>query len=388
MTISATEQAILANISENKQNQADFLAELVRINSFTENKAGVDRVGQRIVDELSGIGYEHRPVDSGEGIGQFHRLVPPKGSAKRIALLGHLDTVFPPDSGFVDFTVDGDRLRGPGVLDMKGGLAVVVFALKALKEQGVEAGVTVFLNSDEEIGSPHSKPWLCGHLTNMDAALVFEGGRDEDALITCRKGSGRMFVRTSGRAAHAGMRHHEGINAAVQLCHACIALDGLTDYARQVTVNIGVVGGGIAKNVVPESAEALVDFRYVDPADLEALRAAVKTIETSTFVDGATTEIELIHARPPMPRTDEGVELMRRYADASLAVGLTCGEAPLQGGGSDANLVALENVPVIDGLGPFGGGFHTVDEWIYAQSLVLKTQALAVFLHRWGTAQQ
>jgi len=384
MTISATEQAILANISENQQNQADFLAELVRINSFTENKAGVDRVGQRIVEKLSSIGYEHLPFDSGQEIGLFHHLVPPEGSAKPIVLLGHLDTVFPPDSGFVDFTADGDRLRGPGVFDMKGGLAVVVFALKALYEEGGDVGATILLNSDEEIGSPHSKPWLCERLQKMDAALVFEGGRDGDALITCRKGSGRMFVRTSGRAAHAGMRHHEGINAAVQLCHACIALDELTDYARQVTVNIGVVRGGIAKNVVPESAEALVDFRYVDAADLETLRTEVKSIEATEFVDGATTEIELIHARPPMPRTDEGVELMRRYADASLEVGLSCGEAPLQGGGSDANLAALEGVPVIDGLGPYGGGCHTTDEWIYAQSLLAKTRALAVFLYRWG----
>ena len=370
MTVSSAEKAILAHIAENQQRQADFLAELVRINSFTENKTGVEHVAQRITEELSGIGYAHHPFNSGEEIGLFHRFAPPTENDKRIALLGHMDTVFPPDSGFLDFTVDGDRIRGPGVLDMKGGLSVVIFALKALAEQTGDVGATILLNSDEEIGSPHSKSWLCEHLRKMDAALVFEGGRDEDALITCRKGSGRMFVHTSGRAAHAGMRHHEGINAAVQLSHVCIALDKLTDYARQVTVNIGVVGGGIAKNVVPESAEALVDFRYVDPADLETLRADVKSIAAKEFVDGATTAIDFIHARPPMPRTDAGVELMQRYADASAEVGLSCGEAPLQGGGSDANLAALEGVPVIDGLGPFGSGFHTTDEWIYPQSLL------------------
>lgn len=167
------------------------------------------------------------------------------------------------------------------------------------------------------------------------------------------------------------------------MAHVCIALEALTDYQRQLTVNVGVVSGGLAKNVVPENAEALVDFRYLRSDDADWLEKGVREIEATRYVDGAETEIELIVARPPMTRSEAGLALLERYAEATQTVGFASPEAPLQGGGSDANLAAAEGIPVIDGLGPFGVGFHTPKEWIAVESLRQKTHALALFLADW-----
>jgi glutamate carboxypeptidase len=383
------ERPLLDRVDEGFERQIDFLCQLVETNSYTGHKSGVDDVAEQVAERLVALGLGHRR-EPREAVGDFHRFdtaasldAPVKGS--RLALIGHLDTVFPPDSPFQHLErLDDGRLTGPGVLDMKGGLDVAVCALEALGPDRLhQLPLRVLLNSDEEIGSPHSRPWIEAQAGDLEAALVLEGGRDGDDIVTRRKGTGRLLVETLGRSAHAGNHHRDGVNAIIQLAHVCVALSELTDYERGRTVNVGQIAGGIAKNVVPERATAQVDVRYLVPDDADVIRRRVEAIAAKAYVEGASTAVRVELARPPMAATEASLALMARYLEAAHEVGLGGGEAPLQGGGSDANLVAHQGVPVIDGLGPYGKGFHTPTEWIAVESLRLKTKALALFLSRW-----
>jgi glutamate carboxypeptidase len=365
----------------------ELLEALVEVNSYTQNRAGGAEVGDMLAAELGSI----------EGVASV-RAVPSErfaphwvaattaadgSSAGCIALVGHLDTVFPPGS-FEGFRRDGAIAHGPGVLDMKGGLVVVLEALRALGREGVlaEIPVRVVIVSDEEIGSPEGRGVIERELAGASAALVFEAGRAHDAVITARKGTGSARVVATGRAAHAGNAHADGANAIWALCRFVERAQGLTDYARGVTVNVGTISGGQGKNTVPDHAESLLDFRFERREDgegvLEALARASE--EAAASVRGTSVVAFGDMGRLPLERSPASVELYREYAACARAVGLGDGEAPLVGGGSDASSTAALGIPSIDGLGPRGTGFHTRDERIEIASLVPKAEALARFL--------
>jgi glutamate carboxypeptidase len=301
-----------------------------------------------------------------------------------VLLVGHFDTVFPPGT-FEGMRYDGDLLRGPGVLDMKGGLVVVAFALRALAEVvGLDRVVPVRLLavSDEEVGSHEARPIIERFAERADAALVFEAGRAEDRIVTARKGTGMVDVHVTGRASHAGANHAEGRNAIWALARWIDAAQALTDYGTGVTVTVGVMKGGTAHNVVPAEATCEVDIRFETRADGERLltefEAIARRIEATT--DGVSVRVNGRLNRIPLERTAGGLALLGAYAEQAKAVGLGFEEAPLVGGASDANTTAALRIATIDGLGPRGKGFHTLDEQIDAATLVPKARALARFL--------
>ncbi len=363
-------------------------AELVEISSHTHNKEGNDAVAAAYVGAARALGGAElvASVHLSPG-GKFGHHVSMATRAAHgpgaVLLVGHHDTVFPKQA-FSGFREDGDLLRGPGVLDMKGGLAVIVFALGALREAGVLARVPVRVVSvsDEEVGSPEGKELVKQAAEGASAALVFESGRQGDLIITRRKGTGGLTVTATGKAAHAGNLHQEGRNAIWTLARFIDRAQQLTDYARGRTVNVGRIEGGIGKNTVPERAEALVDFRFTDAEDgaklAEELRAAAA--EAAVSVEGTAVAVTGGVARVPLHRTDASAALAEEYGACARAVGLGSGESQMLGGGSDANTAAALGVPAIDGLGPRGRGYHTVDEFIERRSLVPKAQALARFL--------
>ncbi len=298
-----------------------------------------------------------------------------------VLLVGHHDTVFSRDE-FAGYTADGGVARGPGVLDMKGGLVVIAFALRALATSGLVAGraITFASVSDEEVGSPESAPHLAAAAAGARAALVFEAGRDGDAIITARKGTVAITARATGRAAHAGLAHHLGASAIRAMARFVEGAEALTDAPRGVTVNVGTIRGGTSKNTVPAQCEAGLDARFVDPADGPTLVARLRAVAESSALPGTALALDGGVARAPLARTDASVALLRRYAAAQREAGLGEAEAPLQGGGSDASTTAAAGVPSIDGLGPRGSGFHTRDERVELASLRPKCAALVRFL--------
>jgi len=314
---------------------------------------------------------------------------------RALALVGHLDTVFPRAMGFFGFRREGDVAKGPGVLDMKSGLSSVVCALEALASVAPQLREDLQLRfivvSDEEVGSPSSSALYAALAPFTSEALVFEAGRVSDRLVTRRKGSGLFTVIAEGQAAHAGNRHADGSSAIWALALVIPRIEQLTDYARGTTASFGLIEGGTAKNTVPDRAVAHLDARFTTMDEALAFAAALETIVSSPFeglsereaperLRRARVRIEGAVSRPPMAPSEQTLSLLERYGAIAREVGLGAGEAPLQGGGSDANLLAAHGVPTLDGLGPFGEHFHETREWCSLESLAQRTEALAIFL--------
>lgn len=380
--------------------QVPWFAGLVNQPSHTYAREDTEAAA-RLVDTLAealDLKVERHPDPAGKFADHRVYSTPatPDG-ARALVLAGHCDTVFPRAQGFLEFSrEDGgsDTVRGPGVLDMKSGLSVIFFALRALREAdpGLFARLRarVVVNTDEEVGSPSSHALYREVAARSSAALVFEGGRREDRIITARKGSGAFTLTAHGRDAHAGNEHANGRNAIHLLALLIPQVEGLTDYDAGTTVNVGLVEGGTAKNTVPGRASCVVDVRVTTQEGAERVESALRRLAEHPLAGQpeavrehfaeARVELEGGMMRLPMEPTPESRDLCRRYEGHAAAAGLGVGEAPLQGGGSDANLLAAEGVPSIDGLGPFGQYFHSAREWSSLDSLRRRTQALACFL--------
>jgi glutamate carboxypeptidase len=302
-----------------------------------------------------------------------------------IALVGHLDTVFRPGV-FEGYRRDGELARGPGVLDMKGGLVVVGTALSALAHVGAlaELALRFVVVSDEEVGSPEGQEILREAVVGATAGLVFEAGRANDAIVTRRKGTGNLVATATGRAAHAGNAHEQGVNAIWALSRFIDRAQTLTDYERGTTVNVGRIEGGQGRNTVPDSARAEFDIRFTSAgeADLVLARLAAEAKAAEASVSGASIELSGGVSRLPLERSAASAALYTEFAACARAAGLRASEAPLTGGGSDANTLSALGIPCIDGLGPRGTGFHTKDESIEIATLVPKAEALVRFLLR------
>lgn len=358
----------------------EALATLVNINSFTDNVEGGRSVATLLAELFGGLNLNK--VSSARYADHLVFKTSGKAGAAPIALVGHLDTVFPPGT-FEGYSRDGELARGPGVLDMKGGLVVVAYALKALRETtGFDSlpPINLVIVADEEVGSPEGQSVIRNAITGSSACLVFEAGRKGDAIITRRKGTGSVTAIAKGKAAHAGANHKDGANALWALARFVDKIQQLTDYDRGVTVNVGKITGGQGKNTVPDLAEAAIDIRFVTRADAEKLMEDIRQAAVDAAVPGTQIEIQGGIARLPLERTAASETLMHSYGSFAKLSGLGDTEAALIGGGSDASTSSSMGIASIDGLGPRGIGFHTKDEQIEFHTLLLKAQALARFL--------
>jgi glutamate carboxypeptidase len=376
-------EAVLSRAALRHGDAEGLLAELVRINSHTRNGPGCDQVAEALVRALASTALAVRRVRA-EGYGEhvvFSTPAAARGGA--VLLVGHHDTVFPPGT-FEGYRRQGAHAFGPGVLDMKGGLVVIVSALWALHEAGVLAGLPlVFVSvSDEEVGSPTSQPLLRELAVDTRAALVFEAGRAGDALITSRRGSGHAKLVAHGRAAHAGNARESGASAILALARAIDAIERLNDQLAEATVSVGLVQGGSARNTVPAHAHAEVDLRFGTLGAKHALLASIDEVclAAAASVPGTRIDVTIHVSREPWSTSPEGEALAARYGACQAEAGLGAGLAPRAGGGSDANTLAAIGIPVIDGLGPRGQGFHTSGETVELASLPMKAEALIRFL--------
>jgi glutamate carboxypeptidase len=355
------------------------LRELVEVNSFTENPAGGRLVGELLAKHFSGLAHEVVPSTR---FADHHVFRSTGNGTAPVALLGHLDTVFPPGK-FEGYRVDGDKRRGPGVLDMKGGLITIAWALKAVAQTaGLDAvpPLRVVVVADEEVGSPEGAPLIRSVIAGCGAALVFESGRANDAIVTERKGTGSVACHAHGKPAHAGNNYWDGANAIWSLSRFVDRVQHLSNKDAGVTVNVGTFHGGSTKNTVPAEATAELDLRFPTAAARAALLEALERAAKDAAVAGTSLELEVRGGRLPMERTAATAALVQRYGAHAKALGLSDAEAPRSGGGSDGNTAAAMGIPTIDALGPRGQHFHTPDEYIEVGTLVPRAVALARFL--------
>ena len=346
-----------------------LLKELVEIESPTYSP-GVRQVAARMAEELDAMGATVA-IDDGD-----HVVAELDGDGEPLLLLGHTDTVWEEGTlATMPFRVEDGIAYGPGVYDMKGCLVVMVDAIA--RARAGRRPLRVFLTADEEHGSRTAREAMREAADGVAAALVVEPPTANGHLKTARKGLGRFHVAITGRPAHAGTSLTEGASAVEELAHQILRLHQLTDHGRGISVNVGVVYGGTRENVVAAYADARLDVRVSERADVKRLERILRSLQPT--VDGTSIEIDGEWTRPPLERSPGGAKLFARAQEIGRGLGLELQEAS-SGGGSDANLVGALGVPVLDGLGAAGKGAHAHDEQIQLAALPVRAQLLAGLL--------
>ncbi len=319
-----------------------------------------------------------RTVDGDEHGDTLVHHYPGRGE-RPVVLLCHYDTVWPLGTlAQRPFRIDGDRITGPGVFDMKAGLVQAVWALRALDDAGLpRPPVRLVLGGDEEIGSPASRPVIEQEAADADAALVFEASAD-GAVKTARKGVGIFGVEVRGVEAHAGLDPGRGASAVDELARLVLALHGLTDLEAGTTVNVGVVEGGTRTNVVAGRASAGVDVRVARQAEADRIDAALATLAPRD--ERARITVGGGWNRPVMERTAGTGRLYALAREVAAGLGVDLRECSV-GGASDGNFAARLGVPVLDGLGAVGDGAHARHEYATVSGMVERTALAAALLH-------
>ena len=356
------------------------LKQLVSINSYTQNKSGVDEVGTLFGSWLMALGMEEK-VFVREEIGN-HRLYQSKHDqgAKCLLLLGHLDTVFPPDT-FNHFHTDEAWVYGPGVCDMKGGLMVAYKALEAIKAKHIELkNIDFLLVSDEETGSDDSKVLSQKLASQYKYCLVFEAAGENMEVVIGRKGVGTFSIDIKGVAKHAGNHYSEGVDANLEAAIKLQKLVGLTNLSENTTVNVGKLSGGIGANTISPYAHILFELRYEKKEEKERVLSQIEKITNTAYVKGTSSQLKGGIQRDVMQTSDEILAMVK--AIEKITKRSIQGEK--RGGVSDANIFSSCGVITLDGLGPFGDGDHTHHERAlkrsFTQRIGLTEQVLEYFI--------
>jgi glutamate carboxypeptidase len=359
----------------------ETLERLVSAESPSQDPSSQADVQAALSEELQANGFRVRQVPGRETGGHLLAVPRNRSRGKPIqALIGHCDTVWPRGTlSSMPITIRAGRMTGPGIYDMKGGLVLMIFALRALAEQGLDPEVlpVVFVNSDEEIGSGESRRTVERLSKIADRVLVLEPALGEvGALKTARKGVGQFRVRVSGRAAHAGLEPSKGVSAILELSHVVQKLFALNDPDNGITVNVGTIDGGMRPNVVAPESTADVDVRVLTLQQASQVESAIRSLEPVT--PGAVLKVEGEVDIPPLERTPRNRLLWRRARAVAKEMDLDLEEC-LAGGGSDGNVASLY-APTLDGLGPVGAGAHATHEFIQLDSMVERGALLALLL--------
>lgn len=347
------------------------LEELVNIDSGSNNPEGVAKVAEILSSKFEKMGWNVKKHDFNTSVGPCLEINN-KGSEEAfdVLLIGHMDTVFP--KGTVaqrPFTIRENRAYGPGVNDMKAGCLLMFYVLNSLQKEGALHGsICVALNSDEEISSVYSRPWLEKLSKKSKYVLILEPARANGALVKERKGVGRFTIDITGVAAHAGVDHEKGRSAINELAYWIIELHNLTNYDLGTTLNVGMVSGGTATNVVAEKAQARVDLRFKDVKEAERVQKVIEQLINNPKTPGVSTVVAGGVVRPPMNPTEKTEELCKIVERVAQELGIEIKWAST-GGGSDGNFSAALGIPTIDGLGPVGGGSHSAGEYIEINSI-------------------
>jgi glutamate carboxypeptidase len=388
MTTRAANFSITALLDYCRQHQSEMLAllqRMVEIESPSDDKAALDRMGEFLGREFEQIGGKIT-FDQQKEAGNHLKAEFGGGTGKPVLLLGHFDTVWPMSTlAKMPFRIDSGRAYGPGVYDMKAGIVMMIFALRALQaEPGAETSrnghrpVIVLLDTDEEVGSTTGRPLIEATARNCEAVLVLEPSQGPKGFLkTSRKGVGNVTLRVRGRASHAGVDFEKGRSAIVELARQLLEVVKFTDLDRGITINPGVIQGGTRSNVVAAEAWAEVDLRVARAADAAELEQRFRALKP--FDPDCSLEISGGINRPPMERTEGTVRLFHIAQELGRTIGMDVQESST-GGGSDGNFTSALGIPTLDGLGALGEGAHASNESIVIGELPRRTALLAGLL--------
>jgi len=351
----------------------DYLRDLktiVDINSYTKNKIGVDKVGTIFDEWFEELGFKVKIYER-EFIGN-HRYYKSQttSNSKKILLLGHLDTVFPPNK-FENYKEDSEWIYGPGVCDMKGGNIVLLQALRELKKDNIKIqNIDVLFVSDEETGSDDSKYLTSELAKNYDYCFVYEAAGANMEVVTGRKGVGTFFIDIIGKAAHAGNSYSDGYDANLEASYKIQELVKLTDLSVGTTVNVGKIDGGIGANTISPHAHITFELRYKIKSERDRVLKSIDTIVSTSYVKGTTSAFTGGIQRDVMQTSSSSLKLI----DSIVNITNEELKAEERGGVSDANIVSSSGVITLDGFGPYGDGDHTVHERANKNSFISRIE--------------
>jgi glutamate carboxypeptidase len=381
-TPTADAAARLRYVEERKQAITETIRQLVEVESPSDNKSAVDRLGSLLAGRFEALGGHakfHRTPNFGD-----HLQVDftGKNSAKPVLLLGHLDTVYPMGTlATMPCRISGQTLFGPGSFDMKSGIAIMLYAIEALRAwhgDELPRPVTVLLVSDEEIGSDSSRRITENLARKSQAVLVLEPSYGpKGAVKTARKGVGEYILKVAGKAAHSGLDFEKGESAIVELARQIIAISKLVDLKRGITLNAGTVQGGTRSNVIPSEASAVFDVRIARLKDAAGVDRRLRSLKP--FNRKCKLQISGGLNRPPMERTPKVAALYQKARAIAEQMRWKLEEAAV-GGGSDGNFTASLGIPTLDGLGGVGDGAHASHESIMISELPRRTALLAALI--------
>jgi glutamate carboxypeptidase len=358
----------------------ELIETLVRLESPSHDKRAVDRCGDELGRRLEQCGARVSRIQERER-GDHIRAEFGSGGAQTL-ILGHFDTVW--DVGQIDrmpLREDAGRLYGPGIFDMKAGLATAILSVRAIRAVPPDPPphVVMLWTTDEEVGSATSRRTIEAEARNSQAVLVLEPSLPGGAAKTSRKGVGEFELLVHGIAAHAGLDPGKGASAVHELARQIVALEALQDLTRGITLNVGVISGGSRTNVTAAEARAAIDVRVPTMADAERIERRLRELQPET--PGTSLELRGGIDRPPLERREGVVRLYEMAQSVALALGRNLPEGAA-GGGSDGNFTAALGVPTLDGLGPQGDGAHALHEHVLLTDLSFRAALLAGMLGR------
>jgi glutamate carboxypeptidase len=374
-------RALQAYFQSQQAEILDFIRWLVEQESMSREAAATARIAENFGDKLSELGASvellSHPNFGASVCARFDFTGGQSEDDKQLMIVGHLDTVWPAGTlAARPFRVEDGRAYGPGIFDMKAGVSIATFALRAIKELGrtTRRQIVMLMTCDEETGSDFSRPFIEDEARRARAALVLEPPIPGGAVKTARKGVGEFELIVRGKPAHAGNEPRAGVSAITEMAHQVLAINGLMDYARGTTLNVGVVRGGVLSNVVAAEAHATIDMRFANIEEGHRIEQAMQQLKP--VLDGARLEVLGGINRPPLVRTPEIAALFAQARELAAEIDYDLHEGAV-GGGSDGNFIAALGVPVLDGLGVDGAGAHAEHEHILIDDIARRATLLA-----------
>lgn len=372
---------VFAYIDDHKAQMMDLWQDLVNQDSPASYREGVDLVAKRVFKELEEAGASTRWDEEGKAL--IAEI--PGDSRAPVLLLGHIDTVFPVgEAARRPFTVEGSRVTGPGALDMKGGVAVMLSALKALHSAGFSGRpLKVILVSDEEIAHNGSKATVMLQREARGCAACFncETGYEDNSLVIGRKGGVVFKAAVHGIAAHAGNNPRQGRSAIWEMAKKIDDIQNMTDRDKGITFNVGTIKGGTVSNAIPDYCEVEGDIRFQDPDISPLVKEELLKVLNHTYMEGTKTELLLYHeGMLPMKMTEENRKLFEFVKKTGEENGIPVSEGKLVGGGSDSGYVVYAGVPTVCAMGVKGRFNHTRDEYALKDSLFERAKLLGAVI--------
>lgn len=370
--INEQREAINDYLKNKKIEALNFLEELVKIDSYSHDKKGVEQVSHLIKEKLESEGIICS-IKENELYGT-HLTACVKGDKEgKVLMIGHQDTAHKTGTlEHFNFSKDEEILRGPGVSDMKAGLVYMIYVLMAFKEVKPENtyDLEILFTPDEEIGSPISKEIIAGASRDALAVFVLEPARPDGSIVTARKGSAHLRIEIKGKAAHSGAFIEEGISANDELAHKMIAIKKLSDPDKDLTINFGLIEGGVSNNIVSPNAMATIHLAFWKVEDFENVYEEIKKIVNKSFIPATESTLKGGLGMLPMEKDEQNTQL---YEEVVLKAARDLKQEIIglpTKGASEAGFTSAEGIPTICGMGPVGGKWHTLDEYLELDSFI------------------